>query len=54
MDKETMILKAQANAESHGINVVAGSLNSGIGDCALEAAILNNNDRYCLKQKYTL
>ena len=54
MDKDTMILRAQANAKSHGINVIAGSPNPGRGDCALEVAILNNNDRYCLKQKYTL
>ena len=54
MDKDTMILRAQANAKSHGIDVIAGSPNPGRGDCALEAAIINNNDRFCFKQKFPM
>ena len=50
-EKTIMISRAIASGRSHGINLKHGSSNPGVGDCAFEAVIQNNNDRPCFKEK---
>ena len=47
-----MISLAVRNARQHGIKLEAGTPNPAAGDCAFEAAILNNNERNCFREKY--
>ena len=49
-----MISRAIQSARKHGINLKHGSPNPGVGDCAFEAVIQNNNDRQCFRQKFPL
>ena len=50
-EKSLMILRAIESAKKHGIRLEHGSPNPGLGDCAFEAVIQNNNDRCCYKEK---
>jgi hypothetical protein len=49
-----MISRAINSARNHGIDLVPGSSNPGLGDCAFEAIIQNNNDRSCFDEKFLL
>ena len=49
-----MLSRAIKSGTSHGINLEPGSSNQGKGDCAFEAAIQNNNDRPCFKEKFLM
>ena len=40
-----MIARAISSAHKHGIQLKLGSANPGLGDCAFEAVVQNNNDR---------
>ena len=53
-ERNTMISRAIQSANHHGINLRPGSPNPGLGDCAFEAVIQNNNDRKCYKEKFPL
>ena len=53
-EREKMISRAIRSAKHHGINLIPGSPNPGLGDCAFEAVIQNNNDRKCYKEKFPL
>ena len=53
-EQNLMIAGAIASSRNHGINLVQGSSNPGLGDCAFEAVIQNNNDRSCFKQKFPM
>ena len=46
-----MISRAIISANKHGIRLEHGSSNPGLGDCAFEAVIQNNNDRHCFREK---
>ena len=50
--KLEMISSAVRNARQHGIKLEAGTPNPAAGDCAFEAAILNNNERDCFREKF--
>ena len=54
--EETNLMKARtiSSGRKHGVNLQPGSSNPGLGDCAFEAVIQNNNDRKCFKEKYPL
>ena len=49
-----MIKRATASARKHGIELRHGRPNPGIGDCAFEAVIYNNNERACYRDKYEM
>ena len=49
-----MISRAISSGRKHGVNLEHGSSNPGLGDCAFEAVIQNNNDRKCFKEKFPL
>ena len=49
-----MVKRAIASARKHGINLKHGRPNPGMGDCAFEAVIQNNNDRSCFLEKYDM
>ena len=51
---QRMILQAISTARKYGIEVEWGTRNPALGDCAFESAILNNNDRQCFQEKYTM
>jgi hypothetical protein len=53
-EQNLMIGRAIASATKHGISLSPGQPNSTNGNCAFEAAIFNNNDRKCFKEKYHL
>ena len=53
-EKTLMISRAISSASKHGINLKHGSANPGLGDCAFEAVIQNNNDRPCFEGKFTM
>ena len=53
-EQNLMIAGAIASSRNHGINLVQGSSNPGLGDCAFEAVIQNNNDRSCFSQKFQM
>ena len=44
-EKTLMIARAISSANKHGIKLKHGSANPGLGDCAFEAVVQNNNDR---------
>jgi hypothetical protein len=50
-EKSLMISRAIESANKHGIKLKHGSANPGLGDCAFEAVIQNNNDRQCFREK---
>ena len=50
-EKSLMISRAIVSANKHGIKLEHGSSNPGLGDCAFEAVIQNNNDRQCFREK---
>ena len=56
LKKETdiMVQRAIASARKHGINLKHGRPNPGMGDCAFEAVIQNNNDRAYFQDKYEM
>ena len=53
-EKTIMIRRAISSGQKHGINFQHGRPNPGTGDCAFEAAIFNNNDRNCFKEKFLM
>ena len=53
-EKKKMISRAINSGRNHGIDLVAGTSNPGLGDCAFEAIIQNNNDRSCFVEKFLL
>ena len=53
-EKNKMISRAINSGRNHGIDMVAGTSNPGLGDCAFEAIIQNNNDRSCFEEKFFL
>ena len=53
-ERNTMMTRAINSAKCHGINLIPGSPTPGLGDCAFEAAINNNNERNCFKEKFPL
>ena len=53
-EKNVMISRAISSGRKHGVNIQHGSSNPGLGDCAFESVIVNNNNRQCFKEKYPL
>ena len=53
-ERNTMISRAIRIARHHGINLKPGSSNPGLGDCAFESVVQNNNDRMCYTEKFPL
>ena len=53
-ERKMMLSRAIQSAKHHGINLKPGSPNPGLGDCAFEAVIQNNNDRNCYPEKFPL
>ena len=53
-ERNKMISRAISSARKHGIDLVPGRPNPGLGDCAFEAIIQNNNDRSCFQEKFLL
>ena len=53
-EKKLMLSRAISSGRKHGVNCEPGSPNPGLGDCAFESVIQNNNDRQCFKEKYPL
>ena len=53
-EKNDMISRAISSSHKHGINLKHGSSNPGLGDCAFESVIQNNNDRICFREKYRM
>ena len=53
-EKNLMISRAISSGRKHGVNLQPGSSNPGLGDCAFESVIQNNNDRQCFREKYPL
>ena len=53
-EKNEMISRAIASGLKHGIKLKHGSSNPGLGDCAFESVIQNNNDRFCFSEKYRM
>ena len=51
-EKNLMLARAITSGRNHGINLVQGTSNPGLGDCAFEAVIQNNNERSCYIQKF--
>ena len=49
-----MISRAINSGRNHGIDLVPGRPNPGLGDYAFEAIIQNNNDRSCFQEKFLL
>ena len=44
-EKNKMISRAINSGRNHGIDLVAGRPNPGLGDCAFEAILQNNNNK---------
>ena len=53
-ERNTMMSRAMCSAKHHGIMLRPGSPTPGLGDCAFEAVINNNNERSCYKEKFPL
>ena len=53
-ERNKMIDRAIISGRKHGISLKKGRENPGKGDCILEAAIFNNNDRECFPIKYEM
>ena len=53
-ERSLMISRAISSGQKHGIKLQEGRPNPGTGDCAFEAAIFNNNDRNCFKEKFLM
>merc|ERR1712208_222534 len=53
-ERELMITRAINSGRKHGINLTHGKSNPGLGDCAFEAVIFNNNERHCFTDKLPL
>ena len=51
-EKHKMLSRAINSGRNHGIDLVAGTSNPGLGDCAFEAIIQNNNDRSCFVETF--
>ena len=52
--KNLMISRAISSGKKHGVNLTPGTSNPGLGDCAFQSVIQNNNERHCFKEKYPL
>ena len=50
IEKTQMISRAIVSGQKHGIKLKHGSPNPGLGDCAFESIIQNNNDRQCFRE----
>ena len=48
-----MVRRAICSARKHGIKLVSGTPNKAEGNCAIESAVLNLNDRDCFTEKLT-
>jgi hypothetical protein len=53
-EKSHMISKAILSGQKHGINLKHGASNPGVGDCAFESVIQNNNDRSCFTENFPM
>ena len=53
-ERNQMLGRAVRSAKHHGVNLKPGSPNPGLGDCAFEAIVQNNNDRICYPEKFPL
>ena len=53
-ERNTMMTRAICSAQHHGINLKPGSPTPGLGDCAFEAVVNNNNERNCFKENFPL
>ena len=53
-ERKLMITRAITSGRKHGINLTHGKANPGLGDCAFEAVIFNNNERHCFTNKFPL
>ena len=53
-EKHNMISRAISSSKNHGIALKHGTGNPGLGDCAFEAIIQNNNDRSCFRDKFMM
>lgn len=55
LDREELLIaeRAIANAKKHGIKLIHGTSNLADGNCAIESAILNVNDRDCFPDQMT-
>ena len=54
IERNLMISRAISSGRKHGITLKQGSANPGVGDCAFESVIQNNNDRTCFEKKFPL
>ena len=53
-ERNQMLVRAVRSAKHHGIKLKPGSPNPGLGDCAFEAVVQNNNERMCYPEKFPL
>ena len=53
-ERKLMITRAITSGRKHGINLIHGKVNPGLGDCAFESVIFNNNERQCFAEKFLL
>ena len=53
-ERKKMIERTILSGKKHGISLKKGRENPGKGDCILEAAIFNNNDRTCFTDKFEM
>ena len=53
-ETELMVQRAINSAGKHGIQLRHGTSNPGVGDCAFEAIIQNNNERSCYRENYEM
>ena len=53
-ERQKMISRAIASGKKHGINLEHGSPIPGLGDCAFDSVIQNNNARSCFREKLTM
>jgi hypothetical protein len=53
-EKTLMIARAILSANKDEIKLTHGSANPGLGDCAFEAVVQNNNDRPCFNEKFKM
>ena len=53
-ERNTMISRAIRSARHHGINLKPGTSNPGLGYCAFESVVQNNNDRMCYTERFPL
>ena len=54
IERNLMISRAISSGRKHGITLKQGSANPGVGDCAFESVIQNNNNRTCSEKKISI